>query len=346
MVSRLNPSGLNVNINVQQRTSEMDATGYTLSRDPGCVKLVLPMEFEANRAAMTIILPSTGGKAWQDPRTTEGQLLCPAYLNEDDIKEKKLVLGSYNYAGQYQQRPSPEAGGIILRSWFKVWSYTQLPLFTYVIQCWDTALTDKKSASYSARATWGLFKDERNVTHMMLISAFRAIIGYHVVLARGLRLKDNYLDIHEDPLEPDYRKEPDRIIIEDKATGSLLVSDMVSKGIPATGFVPDKYGDKTARVHLATPYIESGRIWVASEVDRPDTLLPDHEMLVHMCTLFPRSESRDLVDTMTMGILYLAKEVKLLSHVMSPRFERDKLEDDKLHRKEFAGNNKIKIVGV
>lgn len=341
--SRLNPGSLGVNVLVQQRTREMDVSGFLLSRDNDWVKLILPMEFEESRRSKTIILPSTKGKIWQDPRKKEGELLCPQYLSLKDIQNKKMELGEYNYAGQYQQRPSPEAGGIIRRDSFKVWDKESLPEISYVLQSWDTALTDRKSSSYSACTTWGVFRDAEGIDNVMLLTAWRDRTSYPNIVKRAARLYGNYLDINEEVIAPDYRREPDRLLVEAKASGMPLVSDLVSKGIPATGFNPDEFGDKIRRVHLITSFIECGRIWVTSEVNSKK-LLKDHEMLVHMCTLFPNSESRDLVDTMTQAILYLSKKVKILKHVMDPRFEREHNEDDKLHRKEFVGNRKVKMV--
>lgn len=341
--SRLNPGSLGVNVLVQQRTREMDVSGFLMSRDNDWVKLILPMEFETDRRAKTIILPSSYPKVWQDPRTKENELLCPNYLTPADIANKKISLGEYNYAGQYQQRPSPAAGGIIRRDSFQVWDKEALPDITYVLQSWDTALTDRKSSSYSACTTWGIFRDKQGIDNVMLLTAWRDRTSYTNIVKRAARLYGNYLDINEEAIEADYRREPDRLLVEAKASGMPLVSDLVSKGIPATGFNPDEFGDKIRRVHLITSFIECGRVWVTAEVNSK-RLIKDHEMLVHMCTLFPNSESRDLVDTMTQALLYLSKKVKILKHVMDPRFERGIDEDDKLHKKEFAGNRKVKMV--
>lgn len=324
--SRLNPGGLGINIQVQQRINEMDVSGSLLEKDVNneWVKLILPMEFEESRRCKTVILPSTKGKVWQDSRTKEGELLCPKYLSANDIKQRKIELGSYNYAGQYQQRPAPESGGIFKREWFKVWDKPNLPKITYVLQSWDTALTANEGSAYSACTTWGIFKLDR-IPHVMLLTAYREKLGYTDLVKRAIRLRNNYLDIDadEEELEADYRRQPDRILVEAKASGLPLVSDLVSKGIPATGFMPDEYGDKLQRVHMITSFIECGRVWVATDADS-DRLLSDHEMLVYQCTLFPKGESRDIVDTLSQAMLYLSKKLKLLTHVMNPRFEREK----------------------
>lgn len=321
--TRLNPGGLGVNILTQQRVHETDASGYWLSKDDSnsIVKLIIPMEYEESRKCKTIILPSTNGKPWEDPRTKEGELLCPNYLGEAAIKERKAFLGSYGYAGQYQQRPAPEAGGLIKREWFKLWTKEKMPKFLYTISSWDTALTVNEDSAYSACTTWGVFQDTAGYNNVMLLTAWRGKLNYVDLVERARRLYDNYLDIYDEYLEPDYMRTPDRLLVEAKASGLPLVSDFVSKGIPATAFLPDEFGDKMQRVHMITPFIECGRIWVATDGPESSQLLPDHEMHVMNCTLFPKAESRDLVDTMTQAFLYLSKKMDMLRHVMSPRFE-------------------------
>jgi|SRR5882724_3561667 len=328
--SRLNPGGLGINIQVQQRINEMDASGALLERDANneWVKLILPMEFEESRRCKTIVLPSTNGRVWEDLRLKEGELLCPKYLSASAIQDLKTSLGSYNYAGQYQQRPAPESGGILKREWFKVWDKPNLPKLSYVLQSWDTALTATETSAYSACTTWGIFK-LNHIPQVMLLTAYRAKLSYPELVKRAARLRDNYLDIDDEPLEPDYRRQPDRILIEAKASGVPLASDLVSKGIPATTFMPDAYGDKLQRVHMISSYIECGRAWVASLEPGDTVLLADHEMLVYECTLFPKGESRDIVDTLSQAFLHLVKDLKLLTHVMNPRFEGDKKDDRK-----------------
>lgn len=322
--SRLNPGGLGINILTQQRVHEMDASGFWLSKDENndIVKLIIPMEYESSRKCKTIVLPSTNGYIWEDPRTEDGQLICPEYMDRKAIDRRKAELGSYGYNGQYQQRPAPEGGGLFKREWYQRWTSPKLPKLTYVLQSWDTALTVNEDSAYSACTTLATFKHQ-GVVNVMLLTCYRDKLTYPELVKRAVRLKQNYLDIDTEPLDEDYKRQPDRILIEAKASGLPLVSDLVSKGIPATGFLPDEFGDKIQRVHLITPFIECGRFWVCTEIDSDTKLLADHEMLVQQCLLFPKGESRDVVDTLTQGMLYLSKKVKMLTHVMNPRFERD-----------------------
>ena len=118
--TRLNNPLRDVRIVVQQRLHEKDMTGHIIANDTESewVKLIIPMEFEEKRKAKTVILPSTNGQIWEDPREKEGELLWPERFPPNIINRLQRELGSYGYAGQYQQRPSPLTGGILQRDWW------------------------------------------------------------------------------------------------------------------------------------------------------------------------------------------------------------------------------------
>jgi hypothetical protein len=85
---------------IQQRLHEQDLTGDLMQRG-GYELLCLSVEFEPERRCSTSI-------GWSDPRTEMGALLWPEKVTQADLEELKRTLGSYRYAGQYQQR-LPEA---------------------------------------------------------------------------------------------------------------------------------------------------------------------------------------------------------------------------------------------
>lgn len=342
--SRSNPGSLEAEILVQQRTNEMDVSGWVLSKDEDkdWVKLILPMEYETATRCRTIILPSTKGAVWEDPRTTEGELLCPNYITPKRIRELKTELGSYAYAAQYQQRPSPEIGGIINKAWWQIWKADNPPALEYIIQSWDTALTAKETSSYSACSTWGIFKI-KETSHLILLSAYRGILNFPDLLQRAHRLYNNYADIGEEPKKRSIKMMPDTVIIEAKSSGYSLAEDFISKGIPTHGFNPDKYGDKMQRVHKVTPYIENGIVWVAARAPEFIHLRPDHQMFVENCSLFPNAQSRDLVDSMTQAILYLTKVKGLVKHSMD--FGFNTLEISEEHLPGFRSKETLKVAG-
>lgn len=311
MPTRLNDARTGRRIIIQQRLHERDLTGLiTSAKEHGFVHLVLPMEFEVNRRSVTVVLPSSKGKKWRDPRQVEGELLWPDRIGATELKKLKRELKTeYNISGQLQQRPAPGEGGIIKRKWFRIWQQELPPKIQYILQSWDTALSEKKEAAFNACTTWGIFEDEHELPNVILLAAWRKRCEYHELREHAKRMAGNYLD--DGPLtnQPKAKKKalkPDIVLVEDKTTGKILIRDLGRAGLTVTRFNPDRYGDKTQRVRFATPTLESGHVWVPGN---PDGLFtrPRHfaDVFISQCASFPKAASRDLVDTMTQAILRL-----------------------------------------
>lgn len=301
--TRLNDPKKDVRIVVQQRLHDNDVSGNILSKDEDSdwTKLILPMEFEAARRAKTFI----NGKIWQDPRTKEGELLNEERFGEKEIKRFKNELGSYGYAGQYQQRPSPEEGGIIKKNWFKLWQKDTVPVFQHIIQSWDTALEARDTNAYSACTTWGVFQNATHGSCLMLLSMWRGRVEYPELRKMAQRLYNDYRDDGVAIIKPDGVHKPHLVLVEAKVSGISLVQDMMRAGIPALRFDPNKYGDKVQRVRLITPLLEAGRVFLPT---RPPNFTEPRafaEVLQENCSHFPNADSRDLVDTMTQTLLRL-----------------------------------------
>ncbi|NLI61463.1 MAG: phage terminase large subunit, partial [Clostridiales bacterium] len=97
--------------------------------------LCLPAEFEPNRKCITQI-------GWEDPRSSQGELLWPERFGPEEIEAKKKELGSYAYAGQFQQRPAPAGGGLFKREWFEI--VDAAPSHIRKVRYWDFASTEEK----------------------------------------------------------------------------------------------------------------------------------------------------------------------------------------------------------
>src|SRR5437764_13218088 len=82
----------------------------------------------------------TANIGWQDPRCDRGDLLWPARFDRDTLTALKRSLGAYAAAGQLQQQPVPEGGGMCRREWFAVLEAAPTDV---VARCrfWDCAAT-------------------------------------------------------------------------------------------------------------------------------------------------------------------------------------------------------------
>jgi len=325
MPTRLNNFKTGKRVVIQQRLHERDLTGHILKTEKeDWVHLCLAMEFEPKSRCVTVPLPSTKGRKWADPRTVEGELLCEARVGPKELKVlKRGLASSYAIAGQLQQRPAPEAGGMFKREWFRKWTAPQSPKLEMVLTSWDTALSEKDKAAYSACTVWGVFmrnyQDEREwmqgatpgdtdalgrVPNLLLLNCFRGRWEYpELRRIMSNMAKDYRCDVLGAVPDKDRKYKPDMNLVEGKASGISVTQELSRTGEVFTKFVPDKFGDKMQRVRLITHLIEAGRVWLPV---RPDGEYKGYaKLLLDQCLLFPNAESRDIVDTLTQALLRL-----------------------------------------
>ncbi len=93
---------------IHQRVAEDDLTGYLLDSQPGeWEHLKLPIEY-----IPTVYVSKIG---WKDPRTKEGEILCPEIMPEDAIAREKKK-GDFHWFPQYQQEPVSPDGGYVKKA--------------------------------------------------------------------------------------------------------------------------------------------------------------------------------------------------------------------------------------
>lgn len=126
---------------IGQRLHKEDLPGHLMARG-GWTTIVWPMRYEVARAATEDQPGYTPDPL--DPRTKQGELLWPKLFDEKKVKQLELDLGAYGTAGQLQQQPSPEGGGLFKREWFKFLSLSDLKDDPIVRSArgWDTAATE------------------------------------------------------------------------------------------------------------------------------------------------------------------------------------------------------------
>ncbi|WPE22486.1 phage terminase large subunit [Shinella zoogloeoides] len=128
--NRLNDQERSAIVVIMQRLHEEDVSGVIHEVGMEYVHLMLPMEFEPERACSTEI-------GFTDPRKEEGELLDPVRFPRDAVEKLKRDMGSYAYAGQYQQRPAPRSGGMFQRGDFEI--VDAVPAGGQECRAWDFA---------------------------------------------------------------------------------------------------------------------------------------------------------------------------------------------------------------
>ncbi|MGU3474161.1 phage terminase large subunit [Methylobacterium sp. D48H] len=134
VTTRLNDPARSAIVVIMQRLHERDVSGEILRLGLGYVHLMLPMEFEPDRACRTPI--------FADPRTLDGELLFPERFPRAVVERDKVPLGAYAVAGQFQQRPAPREGGLFDRAGFGI--VDALPPIEKWVRAWDFAGTRKR----------------------------------------------------------------------------------------------------------------------------------------------------------------------------------------------------------
>ena len=314
--SRLDNRQTGCQIVVQQRSHAQDYSGHLLAKNlPYLVHLYLPMEFDPQDICSTIPLGDEE-EVWSDPRTEEGELLDPQRFSLEDVEEIKAEIGSaYIWAGQFQQRPAPKKGGLIKPEDFSHWTREDPPDCNFIIQSWDTAWTQGEGSSYSAATTWGIFNDEYGIPQLILLSLFRDKLLYPELRHMVQRLSTCYHDVNiHDPLDWG-GPSPDLILIEERASGYAILEDLKRAGVNVRAFNPKRKGkldsSKKGRAEIGSHLIESGRIWVPLKPPLFESYPRYVKTFLDACELFPRHDTQDIVDTMSMTLLFLMDRKEL-----------------------------------
>ena len=267
LYSRLNDKAKGVIAIIMQRLHEDDPVGHVMQREPWTIlSFAAIAEADENYRIDTLFGTRTFHRKI-------GEALHPARESIETLADIRRTIGEYNFAGQYQQTPAPTGGGMVKEAWFKRFKPGGEPSsFDRIIQSWDTANKPTELADYSVCTTWG-FK------------------GPRFYLLNVVRKKMGYPELRRAVLEQHAAHRPHAILIEDKASGTQLIQDLIEGGISAvTRFEPD--GDKIMRLHAQSSSIENGFVHLPTEAP----WLADY---LHEFTTFPSGRHDDQVDSTT-----------------------------------------------
>ena len=279
MQTRLNDPKTGAFVIIMQRVHENDLTGHILGNERNAWDhLCLPAKYEIGHPT-----PTRSTLGFGDPRTKEGELLWPERVDEKTLENLEASLGTYASAGQLQQRPMPKGGGILKAKWWVPWDKEELPNIEYVIQSYDTAFSTKDKSSYSARTTWGVFREDGQVNAIVIEMWYDRV---------------TYPELRKLAQESYEEWQPDAVLIEKKASGQSLLQDLRMAGVPVLAYNPDR--DKEARAHASSALLEDGRIYFPSDKKWAKNL-------IDICAAFPAGDNDDIVDTCTQAWLRLRK---------------------------------------
>jgi predicted phage terminase large subunit-like protein len=270
LFSRLNDKRTGCIIVIMQRLHEDDPVGYLMQREEWEV-LSLPAIAEQDE----IFSVDTIYGRRQFTRSF-GQVLHPVREPLEILSTIRATLGEYNFASQYQQSPAPLEGGLVKSAWFKTYSDDDRPeQFEHILQSWDTANKPSELADYSVCTTWGIKK--RN---LYLLDVFRKRLAYPDLKRAVVELAR----IHRTNL----------VLIEDKASGTQLIQELVKEGLRIVKAVKPE-GDKIMRFNAQTATIENGFVFLPQQA----SWLAEY---IHEIITFPSAKHDDQADSTSQAL--------------------------------------------
>jgi predicted phage terminase large subunit-like protein len=291
MSTRVNNPLESARVLIMQRVHEEDLAGHLIEQ--GWEVLCLPAEYEPSHP---FIWPD-------DPRTEEGELLWGDRFNDEWIADQHKALGSYRYAGQFQQRPSAAEGGILKKHWWRYYKPMAWPQIRDVQQSIDCAFKDLDDSDYVSVQLWA-----RDQAVKYLLAQIRARLDITGTLA-AVRALTAWATVHG--FLGNHAK-----LVEDKANGTAVIQ-VLRREIP--GLIPvEPQGGKEARAHAAAPEVQSGNVYLPEDiipcpidpgdedVDGDRWQATPTEAFVHEAGTFPRGANDDQVDAFSQSIIRYA----------------------------------------
>lgn len=260
-----------VTIMVMQRLHEQDPAGTWLETKKNLLHICLPGRLAEN------VAPSDARQHYVDG------LLDVNRLDALALNRMAEDLGEYGFAGQVQQRPSPEGGGKLKKAWFKRISWPDFLLLTKGQEvAWqfdaDTAIKDKQANDPTA----------------LMASCYVGNVMY-IRQVEARRMDFPLLTAYIPQFAEANGYGPQSLIhIEPKASGPSAVQQLRKDTRLNVVEAPTPEGDKSSRVNLAAPFVQGLRVvcidgsWV--------------EGFIEECAAFPNGKHDDRVDCLTQAI--------------------------------------------
>ena len=267
--SRLNQPDIGVRIIIMQRVHEDDLTGFLLGK-------------ETRLKYRHICIPAKSGDGNIKPAYLEKfyekdtQLFWKDRFGQKILDDYRSALGSYGYAGQLQQTPTPLDSGMIHKDWFKIDRYrVDEAIVNFVI---DPAYTADQKNDPSALLAY-TYKENRwqIIDCVNVYKEFPELVKF---IQQWVQ-KNGYTN-------------RSRIYVEPKASGKSIVQTLVREtGLNVKEDKPPTK-DKVARVSDVSASLESGRVSLLNG-DWNDEFLDQ-------LAKFPAAKHDDMVDCLVMAV--------------------------------------------
>ncbi len=267
--SRLNQADIGVRIIIMQRVHEEDLSGFLLDQET---------RFNYNH----VCIPATNDDGNIKPKSLEKYydketgLFWKDRFSKKVLDDYKSALGTYGYAGQLQQTPTPLDSGMIHTDWFKVDRFrVEDATVNFVI---DPAYTANQKNDPSALLAYTYKNNKWQIVDCVNVrKEFPELVKFipQWVAKNGYTNKS-------------------RIYVEPKASGKSIVQTLIREtGLNVKEDKPPTK-DKVARVSDISASLESGRV---------SLLHGDwNREFLDQLSKFPSSKHDDMVDCLVMAV--------------------------------------------
>jgi predicted phage terminase large subunit-like protein len=208
-----------------------------------------------------------------------GEVLHPEREPRSVLDAAKRAMGTMDFSAQYQQSPIIVGGNLIKWNWFRV--HDQPPARNSrdrIIVSWDTALSAKELASYSACV---VLQVRGETVHVL--DVVRERLEYPDLKRKVIELHQRWRHAANDYA----------LLIENKGSGMSLIQDLNRENIHAVAVDPQD--DKVMRMNAQTARIEAGSISLPRQAPWLDDFR--RELMA-----FPVSRHSDQVDALSQAL--------------------------------------------
>ena len=245
------------------------------------------------------IEPLTKGEViFVDPRKKKNELLTPDRFGPEEMAKLSYELTERGFESQIQQNPSAKGGNILKEEHWREWVEPELPPISFVLQVYDTAFEETEESDFSARTTWGVFEHEERLDPKLPWTAqYKGQTRLCMILLERMNRRLEFPELRSNAMEAARLWKPDKILIEKKASGHSLAQEMRRSNLPVSRILVRD--SKFVRAHAASLVLERGCVFY---VQRKWA-----EEVITQCGNFPADDHDDMVDTVTMALMWLRK---------------------------------------
>lgn len=255
---------VSVTILIMQRLHEIDCTGHILSKTNKRIKhICLPGELSNDIKPVELKEKYING------------LLDERRLSKSVLNELRTDLGSFGYAGQIMQRPSPEEGGILKRGWFPIIDYQD---FLKIVQA----------------PKWELWIDSAYTEDSANDPTAIMVLCHHdnkIYIKDSRQLWMEFPDLIREIKNLAALNNSGKIQIEPKASGISIAQQLMRETTFSVIKNDPPKDSKVTRIYAASPIVESGRVVLIRGAW--------NESLISECVNFPNGLHDDQVDNLS-----------------------------------------------